>query len=84
MNEDSNIFSKEEISSYLSEVKKAIRDKKYTFSSREKNKKLFIDYIIDEKKRLEIIYNLTVDDFCYLTLPMSKDRGFLLPANIVD
>ena len=55
MNEDSSIFSKEEISSYLSEVKKAIRDKKYTFSSREKNKKLFIDYIIDEKKRLEII-----------------------------
>ena len=39
MNEDSSIFSKEEISSYLSEVKKAIRDKKYTFSSREKNKK---------------------------------------------
>lgn len=66
MNEDSSIFSKEEISSYLSEVKKAICDKKYTFSSREKNKKLFIDYIIDEKKRLEIIYNLTVDDFCYV------------------
>ena len=66
MNEDSSIFSKEEISSYLSEVKKAIRDKKYTFPRREKNKKLFIDYIIDEKKRLEIIYNLTVDDFCYV------------------
>ena len=40
MNEDSSIFSKEEISSYLSEVKKEIRDKKYTFSSREKNKKI--------------------------------------------
>lgn len=31
MNEDNSIFSKEEISSYLSEVKKAIRDKNILF-----------------------------------------------------
>ena len=40
--------------------------KNILFQVEKRIKKLFIDYIIDEKKRLEIIYNLTVDDFFYV------------------
>ncbi|RHM59777.1 hypothetical protein DWZ53_08750 [Coprobacillus sp. AF33-1AC] len=46
------------------EIKKAIYDNRCSFSRRDKNKKLFRDYIISEKERSNIILSLTEDDFC--------------------
>lgn len=57
-------IKKEEIEKYLIDVKKAINDKRYTVSQREKNEQLFIDYIFTEQRREEILLDLCVDDFC--------------------
>lgn len=72
MGKDS-VLSKEEISNYLREVKEAINSGKYSFSNREKNKKLFLDYIINEKERIQIIRDLDIDDFCEIKNNNHKD-----------
>ena len=72
MGKDS-VLSKEEISNYLREVKEAINSGKYSFSNREKNKKLFLDYIINEKERIQIIRDLDIDDFCGIRNNNYKD-----------
>lgn len=71
--EKDSILSKKEISNYLREVKEAINSGKYSFSNREKNKKLFLDYIINEKERIQIIRDLDVDDFCGIRNNNHKD-----------
>ena len=73
MMEKDSILSKKEISNYLREVKEAINSGKYSFSNREKNKKLFLDYIINEKERIQIICDLDVDDFCGIRNKNHKD-----------
>lgn len=57
-------ISKEHVEIYLREVKQAIKEHRYTVSSREKNKQLFVDYIISEEMRKEILLSLEVEDFC--------------------
>lgn len=56
--------SREEVESYLRDVKQAIREKRYSVSPREKNEQLFIDYIFSEESREKILLDLCVDDFC--------------------
>lgn len=55
---------KKEIENYLELVKMAIKKGRYKVSLREKNSKLFEDYLITEKKREEILLSLSADDFC--------------------
>lgn len=71
--EKDSIISKEEISVFLKEVKEAIKYKNYVFSNREKNKKLFLDYIINEKDRIQTILNLKEKDFCEIRNNKHKD-----------
>ena len=56
-------ISREDVEQYLSDVKEAIKKDKVTVSTRDKNDQLFLDYIIDEQKRTEILLDLTVEDF---------------------
>ena len=56
-------ISREDVERYLSDVKEAIRKGNYTVSARDKNNQLFLDYIINEQKRTEILLDLTVEDF---------------------
>lgn len=57
-------YKKREIERYLDEVKRAIRNKRYSVSAREKNERLFIDFVFTEKMREQILLNLCVEDFC--------------------
>lgn len=57
-------YKKREIERYLDEVKQAIRNKRYSVSAREKNERLFIDFVFTEKMREQILLNLCVEDFC--------------------
>lgn len=55
-----------EIEKYLKEVKTAINAGKYRVEMNDKrgdNQDLFIDYVIDEKKRKQILLSLTATDF---------------------
>ena len=56
-------ISREDVEQYLSDVKEAIKKDKVTVSTRDKNDQFFLDYIIDEQKRTEILLDLTVEDF---------------------
>lgn len=56
-------ISREGVEQYLSDVKEAIKKGKYRVSSRDKNDRLFRDYIINEQKQKEILLSLTADDF---------------------
>lgn len=51
-------YKKREIERYLDEVKQAIRNKRYSVSAREKNERLFIDFVFTEKMREQILLNL--------------------------
>lgn len=57
-------LEKKDIYIYIEEVKKAIREGRYQVSSRDKNEELFLNYIITEKERKEILLGLCVEDFC--------------------
>lgn len=57
-------IKKEDIDDYLLEVKQAIKEGRYRVSPREKNEKLFIDYVINEEDRKNILLSLCSDDFC--------------------
>lgn len=57
-------ITREEVGSYLADVKQAVKEKRYTVSPREKNEQLFIDYVFTEQKREEILLNLDIEDFC--------------------
>lgn len=58
------ILNKIDVECYLEDVKQAIKEKRYKVSSREKNERLFVDYMITEKQREEILLSLQVEDFC--------------------
>ena len=58
--------TKEEIESYLTDIKNAIQNNQYRIernSRRQDNLNLFVDYVIDEEKAKEILLDLAVDDF---------------------
>lgn len=57
-------ITREEVECYLVDVKQAVNDNRYTVSSRDKNEKLFQDYIFSEQMREEILLDLCVEDFC--------------------
>lgn len=58
------MVTKEAVEVYLDDVKNAIREKRYTVSSRDKNEQLLVDYVIDEEMREAIMLGLCVEDFC--------------------
>lgn len=56
----------EEIEKYLCDVKDAIKAGRYRVEmneNRQDNQELFLDYLIDENKRKEILLSLTAMDF---------------------
>ena len=53
-------LEKKAVCVYIEEVKKAIREGRYKVSPREKNEELFLDYIISETEREEILIGLCV------------------------
>ena len=55
--------TRDEVSTYLSEVKKSVRDGRYQISPRTKNQSLYIDYVFSEERCKEILLGLEVDDF---------------------
>ena len=55
--------TREEISNYLSEVKKYVNAGQYQISNRTKNQSLYIEYVFSEERCKEIILDLEVDDF---------------------
>ena len=57
-------IKREEVECYLDAVKQAVRDNRYTISPREKNEKLFEDFVFNEQMREEILLELCVEDFC--------------------
>lgn len=64
------IITKKEIETYLTEVKTAIREDRYTIARntrRQENIDLFTDYIIDENDAKEILLSLKVTDFSNIT-----------------
>lgn len=55
-----------DIEAYLTEVKNAVYEGRYRLERnfrRQKNKDLFINYVIDEQKTKEILMSLTIQDF---------------------
>lgn len=52
-----------DIEKYLQEVKLMVQKGKYRIADREKNHKLFLDYLITEDKCREILLDLCVEDF---------------------
>ena len=56
-------IKREEVECYLAEVKQAVRDNRYTISPREKNEKLFEDFVFNEQMREAILLELCVEDF---------------------
>ncbi len=66
-----------DIEKYLEEVKKAINAGKYRVEmndNRQDNQDLFMDYVIDETKREQILLSLTATDFSDI-LP-NEHKGF--------
>lgn len=57
-------ISKEEVANYLTDVKKAVTEKRYTVAPREKNDRLFEKFVFSEKQREDILMSLEVEDFC--------------------
>lgn len=58
-----------DIEKYLEEIKTAITVGKYRVEmndKRQENQDLFIDYVIDEEKRKQILLSLTATDFCMI------------------
>lgn len=55
--------TRDKVSTYLSEVKKSVRDGRYQISPRTKNQSLYIDYVFSEERCKEILLGLEVDDF---------------------
>ena len=65
---------KREIAEYLKEVKVYIAKGRYTISTREKNRQLETDYILNEQIKRQIILDLKVEDFSH-TL-RNKHKGY--------
>lgn len=65
---------KREIAQYLKEVKVYIVKGRYTISTREKNRQLETDYILNEQIKRQIILDLKVEDFSH-TL-RNKHKGY--------
>lgn len=60
-------IKREDVEGYLADVKKAVKDKRYKVSPREKNEQLFEQFIFSEQMREDIIMGLCVEDFCEAT-----------------
>lgn len=61
--------SRQDIETYLFEVKKAIKEGNYRIArnkNRLENLNLFLDYVIDEVKAKEILLSLNVSDFSHI------------------
>ena len=56
-------ISQEEVEIYINEVKQSVNAGRYQISNRNKNQKLFIDYVLSEDKCKEIILSLSTQDF---------------------
>lgn len=70
-------ITKKDIEDYLSEVKESVKKNNYRLElnkRRQNNRKLFLDYIIDDEKVEEIIFALSVMDFS--TILKNKHKGF--------
>lgn len=70
-------ITKEEIDAYLTEVKDAIRRKRYRIernSNRQDNINLFLDYVIDEAMAGDILLGLTPMDFSEIR--QNEHKGF--------
>ena len=67
----------EDIEKYLEEVKKAINAGRYRIEMNDKrqdNQDLFLDYVISEAKREEILLSLTARDFSEIRL--NEHKGY--------
>lgn len=67
----------EDIEKYLEEVKKAINAGRYRVEMNDKrqdNQDLFLDYVISEAKREEILLSLTARDFSEIRL--NEHKGY--------
>lgn len=70
-------ITQEEIDAYLTEVKDAIRRKRYRIehnSHRQDNINLFLDYVIDEAMAKDILLGLTPMDFSEIR--QNEHKGF--------
>ncbi|WP_290146280.1 type II toxin-antitoxin system MqsR family toxin [uncultured Dubosiella sp.] len=70
-------IKKNEIDSYLKEVKEAIGQGRYRIAqnrNRKDNNNLFLDYVIDLAKAKEILLELTSEDFCQIL--RNEHQGF--------
>lgn len=68
-NEKSTNYTKEEIQKYLDNLNEAIENKRIDINvDRDKNNKFITDYALTEKRQINILKQLTVDDFCYTVM----------------
>ena len=70
-------IDQKDIEQYLSEVKEAVEKDKYRIdrnAKRQDNINLFLDYVIDEAKAMEIILILTAMDFSEIL--QNEHKGF--------
>ena len=56
-------ITRSHVKAYLEDVKHSIKNGRYQISPREKNEKLYIDYVFSEDQCKEIILDLEVGDF---------------------
>ena len=71
------IVTLEEINKYLEEVKKAVRAGRYRIeinNNRQDNQDLFMDYVITEEQRKQILLSLTPMDFSEVRY--NEHKGF--------
>jgi hypothetical protein len=67
----------EDIETYLSEVKEAIRNGKYKIAQntqRKANIDLFLNYVIDEAQAKDILLSLAATDFCEIL--QNEHKGY--------
>jgi len=57
-------INRDDIRIYIGDVKRAVSAGRYTISAREKNERLFDEFIFTEQKREDILLELCVEDFC--------------------
>ena len=54
---------KSDVSLYLQDVFKSVREGRYQISARKKNQDMFLDYVFTEEDAKNVILSLKVDDF---------------------
>ena len=56
-------ITREEVEEYLADIKRAINLGRYQISARDKNRQLYLDYVISETQCKQVLLSLTADDF---------------------